>query len=91
MGYERAQVEQALAVSFNNPERAIEYLINGIPDSSLDMLSETDDSMLQQSTTASESAGAGPLDFLRSQTYFRQMCEAIRRNPELLNDVLQVS
>ncbi|KAF7285538.1 UV excision repair protein Rad23 [Rhynchophorus ferrugineus] len=86
MGYARDQVEQALRASFNNPDRAVEYLITGIPQ--IDE-SEVNESTDMSGVDQSQSDAEDPLAFLRTQAQFQQMRQVIQQNPQLLNAVLQ--
>lgn len=76
-------MEQALRASFNNPDRAVEYLVTGIPDQLFE------DPPEDTSEGQDPSAEQDPLAFLRNQPQFQQMRQVIQQNPQLLNPVLQ--
>ncbi|XP_065166308.1 UV excision repair protein RAD23 homolog B [Atheta coriaria] len=86
MGYDRAQVEQALRASFNNPDRAVEYLITGIPPMDDEAVNESAD---MSQIDEQQSDADDPLAFLRTQPQFQQMRTVIQQNPQLLNHILQ--
>ncbi|XP_015523191.1 UV excision repair protein RAD23 homolog B [Neodiprion pinetum] len=81
MGYDREQVEQALRASFNNPDRAVEYLLTGIP---AQLFEDPPEDPPEAQDQAQD-----PLAFLRTQPQFQQMRQVIQQNPQLLNTVLQ--
>ncbi|KAG7187596.1 hypothetical protein KM043_016664 [Ampulex compressa] len=85
MGYEREQVLEALRASFNNPDRAVEYLLTGIP---AQLFDDPPDSPAEAQEQSQEQ-GQHPLAFLRMQPQFQQMRQVIHHNPQLLNAVLQ--
>lgn len=100
MGYDRQMVEQALRASFNNPERAVEYLISGIPDNAIEETIQNVSAAVGSQTAAaaantsqlsdtSSSTSEHPLEFLRSQPQFQQMRSLLATNPELLSTILQ--
>lgn len=86
MGYDEQDVRSALRASFNHPERAIEYLITGIPnDASLA-------SQAASNTIATDSSSIGEtaerLNYLATDPHFAHVRDLIRQNPELLELVL---
>ncbi|KAM6187094.1 UV excision repair protein RAD23 homolog B [Sarcoramphus papa] len=101
MGYEREQVVAALRASFNNPDRAVEYLLMGIPGDNQAVAEppQAASTGASQSSavaaavatipTTTSSLGGHPLEFLRNQPQFQQMRQIIQQNPSLLPALLQ--
>lgn len=93
MGYERGQVEAALRASFNNPDRAVEYLLTGIPASvggGGQASSAVEAQVASSPATREAPAGAeNPLAFLRDHEMFQQIRAVIQQNPNMLSTMLQ--
>ncbi|XP_006079472.1 UV excision repair protein RAD23 homolog B isoform X1 [Bubalus bubalis] len=104
MGYEREQVIAALRASFNNPDRAVEYLLMGIPgdresqavvdpppaaSTGAPQSSVAAAAATTTAATTTTSSGGHPLEFLRNQPQFQQMRQIIQQNPSLLPALLQ--
>lgn len=97
MGFERESVIAALRASFNNPDRAVEYLTTGIPENLRPPQptagSETMPAPGQQQTPSeppsSGAASQNPFEFLRNQPQFQHMCRVLRENPSYLPSFMQ--
>ncbi|KAH8307799.1 hypothetical protein KR044_004460 [Drosophila immigrans] len=98
MGYARDQVERAMAASYNNPERAVEYLITGIPQENNDFNNDAENADESSRTynlrreslsDLQPQSTSDPFEFLRTQPQFLQMRSLIYQNPHLLHAVLQ--
>merc|ERR1719341_1755227 len=95
MGYEKAQVEAALRASFNNPDRAVEYLLTGIPPSAAGLgggapAPAAGAPQVSSPATGGEAAipaaaGENPLAFLRDHEMFQQIRSVIQQNPNMLS------
>lgn len=78
MGFEKSNVIAAMRSSFNNPERAVEYLTSGvIPSFEVEQLAKPED----EPTNA--------LDFLKDDPQFMQLRTLIQENPSMLGPIIE--
>lgn len=103
MGYEKSQVEAALRASYNNPDRAVEYLLTGIPASAMETAAPAGGQPAAAAPAAGQPAAVAPaapasgtpaaadnpLAFLRDHEMFQQIRSVIQQNPTMLTTMLQ--
>jgi len=95
MGFPRDQVVAALRAAFGNPDRAVEYLMNGIPEH---LTREQAPAPAAQAAPAAATTPASnptptsnmsTFDRIRQEPQFQQIRQIIRTNPHLLEQFIQ--
>lgn len=92
MGFPREEVIAALKASYNNPDRAVEYLTNGIPDtgSQDENENEEEEDIVGGAQGADDEAILdNPLVFLLKSPQFIQLRLVVQQNPRLLGPLLE--
>ncbi|CAG8741359.1 2364_t:CDS:2, partial [Cetraspora pellucida] len=94
MGFEREQVVKAMRASFNNPDRAVDYLMNGIPESvqteQIPVTSDLTGNQPAPPTTGGTGTATPEIALLRSQPQFQQLRQLVQQNPASLPHLLQL-
>lgn len=96
VGFSREQARLALRASFNNPDRAVEYLLSGVP---LDTLNQEEGEGEGEAPApvAVPAAGTAPdaggvpqdISFLGDLPQFRALRQVLRQHPDRLPQMLQ--
>lgn len=91
MGFPREEVIRALKASFNNPDRAVEYLTNGIPDGAGADADEEGIGASAADATVEVPADLSdnPLAGLLASPQFMQFRLVVQQNPRLLGPLLE--
>lgn len=87
MGFPEAEVRHCLRVAHGNPDIAVEFLTNGIPDGMADA-SALVNAASGSNPSAAAPAAAGPLQALRNHPQFNQLKRLVQTNPAALQQVL---
>ncbi|KAG5444355.1 UV excision repair protein RAD23 A [Clonorchis sinensis] len=94
MGFERSMVIRAMRASFNNPDRAVEYLLSGnIPNAVVREQPaggrERVDTPGDEHSASESPSSEDPISALASLPQFQQMRALVQANPELLPQLIQ--
>jgi len=89
MGFPKDQCEAALRAAFGDPSRAVEYLMNGIPESAAAPAPAPAPTAAPAGGAAPAAGGNGELEVLRQHPQFNDLRRLVQSNPQALPAVLQ--
>ena len=82
MGFPEDECRRALAAALNDPDRAVQYLMEGIPEGAGQMAA-------QAPASGTGGGGGNPLDAMRQHPQFAQLRAQLQADPQALPQVLQ--
>lgn len=91
MGFPEAEVRHCLRAAHGNPDIAVEFLTNGIPEGVSDaanFVNATTATSSPAAAAAASSSGSDPLQALRSHPQFNGLRRLVQSNPGALQQVL---
>lgn len=89
MGFPEAEVRHCLRAAHGNPDIAVEFLTNGIPEAVSAAMNSSSSSSTATPARSSGSSSTGlPLQSLRNHPQFNDLRRLVQSNPQMLQQVL---